>query len=89
MPTLTPRKPLTVREPQLLVENQFPPGRYRFQLVVIDDGNLESDPAELVVIVHERQVRPTRPGGPVIRPDILDPVDTIRTDLIRPIRRPP
>lgn len=91
MPTLIPRKSVTLKDPVLLVENQFPPGRYRFQLVVIDDGNNESDPAVLTVIVRE-PVRPTRPG-PVIGPGLLDrvvePVRPLRPDIITPIRRPP
>jgi hypothetical protein len=89
MPVLTPRKPVTLKEPLLLVENQLPPGRYRFELVVTDDGNNESDPTQLVVIVRDR---PTRPTGPVIRPGILDRIDRggpIPPEIIRPIRRPP
>jgi hypothetical protein len=95
MPTLTPGKPITVKDPHLLVENQFTPGRYRFQLVVTDDGGLESEPAELVVTVREIG-RPGRPAGPIGRPDILDRIDRLggrieplRPDVIRPIRRPP
>jgi hypothetical protein len=102
--TLTPGKPFTVAEPRLLVENQFAPGRYRFQLVVVDDGGLESDPAELVVAVHDvvrptRPTRPTRPDIVEIDPDILGRFRPRRPDLteirpdiirpIRPIRRPP
>jgi len=101
MPTLTPGKPFMVSEPRLLVENQFAPGRYRFQLVVVDDGGLESDPAELVVSVHDvvRPTRPTRPDIVEIDPDILGRFRPRRPDLteirpdiirpIRPIRRPP
>lgn len=88
MPVITPLKPVTLKEPQLLVENQFPPGKYRFQLVVIDDANNMSDPAQLVVTVRERPVRPT---GPVIRPELVDRIDRsgpLRTEIIRPIRRP-
>ena len=97
MPILAPGQPITVREPHLLVENRFAPGRYRFQLVVIDEAGLESGPAELVVAVRE-PVRPppTRPTGPVINPDIFDvlrpgrpDLREIRPDRIRPIRRPP
>lgn len=98
MATLTPGRPFTVAEPHLLVENQFAPGRYRFQLVVIDDGGLESDPAELIVSVHDL-VRPTRPTRPDIReidPDLLrrirrqpDITPDIGRVVIRPIRRPP
>ena len=89
MPVLVPRKPVTIREPQLLVENKLPPGRYRFELVVIDDAKNESDPAQLVVTVQER---PTRPTGPVIRPEVLENIDRVRPlrpDISRIIRRPP
>lgn len=86
---------MTVKDPHLLVENQFTPGRYRFQLVVTDDAGLESDPAELVVTVREI-IRPPRPTGPIVRPDILDRIDRLggrldplRPEVIRPIRRPP
>lgn len=89
MATLTPGKPHTVREPELLVENQLAAGRYRFQLVVIDDGGLESDPAELVVTVQP--IRPVRPRDPITRPEIFEPVveRRINPDIIGRIRRPP
>lgn len=89
MATLTPGKPVTVSQPVLLVENQLAAGRHRFQLVVIDDGGLESDPAELVVTVQPR--RPVRPRDPITRPDILEPVveRRINPDIIGRIRRPP
>jgi len=69
MPTLAPGQPITTGEPRLLVENPFAPGRYRFQLVVIDDSGLESDPAELIVSVHDIPAQPRPPGpGRVFRP---------------------
>ena len=85
MPVLTPGKPITVREPQLLVENKLRPGRYRFRLIVFDDGGLESDPAEMIVSVED-VVRPTEP--PFRRGDILDHV-RLQPDVIRVLRRPP
>lgn len=89
MATLTPGKPVTASQPMLLVENQLAAGRHRFQLVVIDDGGLESDPAELVVTVQPR--RPFRPREPITRPDIFEPVveRRINPDIIGRIRRPP
>lgn len=88
MPTLQPGTPVTLDQPRLLVENKLTPGRYRFQLVVLDDSGLESDPAELIVSVHDVAVPPREPG-PVFRPDMVDRV-RLRpgiADRIR-IRRP-
>jgi hypothetical protein len=87
--TLTPGKAVTVSHPVLLVETELAAGRYRFQLVVIDDGGLESDPAELVVTV--RPSRPFRPRDPFTRPVIFEPVveRRINPDIIGRIRRPP
>lgn len=89
MATLTPGQPLTVESPELLVENALPAGRYRFQLVVTDDGGNDSDPAELVVTVRG-PIRP--PRDPVIRPDILDRIEprvlrpgVLRPQIIRPV----
>ena len=97
MPTLIPGQPITIPDPHLLVENQFAPGRYRFQLVVTDEAGLESDPAELFVLVRDivRPVPPTRPDIREIDPDLLRRIrrqPDITPDIgrvIRPIRRPP
>lgn len=61
MTTLTPGRVFRSREPTLTVENDLAPGRHRFQLTVVDDGGLESDPAELVVTVLDRRVSPPPP----------------------------
>ena len=89
MPTLTPGKPFTVAEPQLLVENRLAAGRHRFQLVVIDEAGLESEPAELLVTVREANREPVRPTRPDINPEILDRLRPFRPDIVRTIRRPP
>jgi len=86
MAILAPGTPLTVNEPQLLVENPLPAGRYRFQLVVIDEGDLESDPADLIVSVHDIPRPPPGPRGPMTRDEILERI-RVRPD-IRSIRRP-
>jgi hypothetical protein len=39
-------------------DSPMPPGKYRFQLVVIDDGDNASDPAFLDVIIQDTE-RPT------------------------------
>ena len=80
MPVLAPGQPITTGEPRLLVENQLAPGRYRFRLTVVDDGGLESDPAELIVTVFEVP-RPERPPGPIFRPDLGDRVFRVQPGL--------
>lgn len=85
MPVLSPGKAVRSREPTLVVENELAPGDYRFQLVVVDNDQLESDPAELVVRVRTR--------GRVIPDDVIRPDVIVRPDLVlRPdvvIRRTP
>ena len=78
MAVLAPNKPVRSAEPQLLVENQFEPGRYRFQLVVVDDSGNESGPNELVV-----QVRALR--EPIDRDTIADRIrERIRDRITGP-----
>jgi hypothetical protein len=63
MAKLSPGVPVTQTSPELLVENSLDPGRYRFRLVVIDDGEA-SDPAELIVTVQSPAPAPApSPGG--------------------------
>ena len=92
MATLTPGQAITVDQPELLVENNLAIGRHRFELVVIDNGGLESAPAELIVTVR----RLVRPRDPIERPDIFDRLENIdrvgrvvNPDVIGRIRRPP
>lgn len=62
MPEFKPNVPVVQKDPLVSVDvkqnNPMPPGRYRFQLVVIDDGDNESDPAFIDVIVRDTE-RPT------------------------------
>jgi hypothetical protein len=92
MATLPPGQPVTVDQPVLLVENDLAAGQHRFQLVVVDDGGLESAPAELLVTVR----RLVRPRDPIERPDIRDRIErvervgrVVNPDIIGRIRRPP
>lgn len=52
--------PVVQNDPLITVDvdpaNPLPPGRYRFQLVVIDDANNESAPATLDVIIADTQL---------------------------------
>lgn len=51
MAEFTPGKTVQSREPTVRVDTLLEPGRYRFQLVVIDDQRNASEPAELTVSV--------------------------------------
>jgi hypothetical protein len=52
-------------EPTIAVDAGLPPGRHRFQLVVIDDAGRRSRPVEAIVEVQREVV----PPPPVIRTD--------------------
>lgn len=62
MAEFKPNVPVVQKDPVVTVDidkdNPLPPGKYRFQLVVVDDSNNESDPAIIEVIVQDTQ-RPT------------------------------
>jgi hypothetical protein len=62
MPEFKPNVPVIQKDPLVSVDiKQGAPmaaGKYRFQLVVVDDGDNESDPAVLEVIILDTQ-RPT------------------------------
>lgn len=62
MPEFKPNVLVIQKDPLVSVDvkqdNPMPPGLYRFQLVVIDDGDNESDPAFIDVIVRDTK-RPT------------------------------
>lgn len=84
MPVLTPGRALRSREPRLVVENELAPGRHLFQLVVVDDGGLESAPVELVVNVVRRVTPPVGPRDPrILDPRLRDP------RIFRPSPPPP
>ena len=62
MPEFKPNVPVVQKDPLVRVEvdkeKPLPPGRYSFELVVIDDAGNESEPATIDVIVRDTQ-RPT------------------------------
>ena len=85
MATLTPLQPFVTGEPNVLVENQLPPGSFRFQLVCVDEAGNESAPAELTVNVREE----TLIKRDIFRPRILvrEPIEREpigRTTVARP-----
>ncbi len=77
MAEFKPNVPVVQTDPFVSVDvkqdNPMPPGRYRFQLVVIDDAKNESEPAFIDVIVRDTE-RPTA---------ILDMVNADRV-IVRP-----
>jgi len=88
VPVLKPGVPVTLDQPDLLVENKLSPGRYRFRLVAIDNAGLESDPTDIVVTIEAPAPEPVKPGpGRVIRPEVLTrPV--IVEPVVKPVLRP-
>jgi hypothetical protein len=63
-------------EPTIAVDPGLPPGRHRFELVVIDDAGKRSQPVEAIVEIQREIV----PPPPVIRTDpragaVRPPVD--------------
>jgi hypothetical protein len=46
---------ITSSKPAILVDGLLAPGIYRFQLIVVDDRNVASAPASLVVHITEQQ----------------------------------
>jgi hypothetical protein len=53
-------------DPTIAVDPGLPPGRHRFQLVVIDDAGRRSRPVEAIVEIQREIV----PPPPVIRADL-------------------
>lgn len=62
MPEFKPNVEVIQKEPLVSVDikqdSPLPAGKYRFRLVVVDDGNNESDPAFLDVLIRDTE-RPT------------------------------
>lgn len=79
MAEFKPNVPVVQKEPLVTVDVKqdapMLPGKYRFQLVVVDDAGNESEPAFLDVIVMDTQ-RPTavldmvNADGAVIKPNV-------------------
>lgn len=57
MAEFKPNVPVVQKDPLVSVDvkadSPMPAGKYRFQLIVIDDGDNESDPAVLDVIIRD------------------------------------
>ncbi|GIV76629.1 hypothetical protein FKZ61_012095 [Litorilinea aerophila] len=54
MPRFERDQPIRTRFPRVEVEAPTRPGRYHFQLVVVNDRGQRSAPARAVVVVRER-----------------------------------
>ncbi len=88
--------PVTQDEPLLKVDNRLKAGRHRFQLEVIDDAGLVSEPAVLIVSVSAPAPAPApapTPTRATIDPRILTRATTLGTArrVISPtvLRKPP
>ena len=62
MPRFVPGRAVVTDDPVVEVEGPLPPGRHRFQLVVVDELGNESEPAVVVVMVRGS----VGPGGGII-----------------------
>jgi hypothetical protein len=65
--TLMLDRPLTTTEPVVQVDPRLPPGRYRAELVVVDELGATSKPAGVDFEIREGRVV-TRPRGTRGRP---------------------
>jgi hypothetical protein len=77
-------------EPTIAVDPGLPPGRHRFQLVVIDETGHRSQPAEAIVEVQREIV----PPPPVIRTDpragpVRPPLDPALGPMVGASAAPP
>lgn len=71
MPPFQPRQSIATDKPFVQVETQrMAPGRYRFQLVVIDDQGRQSEPTTITITIQQPgPLRPPfTPGTLPIRP---------------------
>ncbi|WP_088889356.1 hypothetical protein [Leptolyngbya ohadii] len=64
MAKLQPRQSLTTEEPRIEVDAGLPPGRYRIQLVVVNDRGQESLPDVQTVVISNRGGVSDNPGRP-------------------------
>ena len=59
MPIFKPGVSIETKEPTIVIENRLRPGRYRFQLVVVNRRGQTSEPATWELVVSG----PIRPGA--------------------------
>jgi hypothetical protein len=64
-----PNKPFETPKSAVVVDEGLPPGRHRFQLVVVNNAGAASKPVEVIVTVE--------PGRTVITPDRITNPGTI------------
>jgi hypothetical protein len=90
MVAFTIGRPVTTDVPGIEVDG-LPAGSHRFQLVVVDDDGMRSQPDQIVVLVRDRVLTPIDP--PIVRPPIggpaVDPVQPpVTGPVIGPVRPP-
>jgi hypothetical protein len=66
MPLIQPNQEITTSEPVFTVAAGLQPGRYVFQLVVVDEAGMRSAPTQRLVTIQQHNIKP----GPVHPPPI-------------------
>jgi hypothetical protein len=89
MPAFELKRPITTDTSRIEVAAGLKPGRYRFQLVVIDTEGNASAPAEREVEIVRPRIPPIDRPPIVIRPPIDRPPIVIRPPLVDPQPIPP
>lgn len=64
MPLIEPNKEITTSQPFLTVPAGLQPGRYVFQLVVVDESGMRSAPTRRLVTIQQRIIKPPVPVNP-------------------------
>ena len=55
MAEFVPNKPVETKVPKVVVDAGLKPGRYRFDLVVVDEQGNSSKPSSIIMEIRERR----------------------------------
>lgn len=66
MPLIEPKKEITTSQPFLMIPAGLQPGRYVFQLVVVDESGMRSAPTRRLVTIQQHIVKPPIPVNPAL-----------------------
>jgi hypothetical protein len=87
MVLLAINQPHSTADPQIVVENKLEPGKYRFRLVVLDEAQNASVPADIIIQVMPKIIDPIIPDIR-IRPDRILRPDVITRPVVEPVIDP-